>query len=312
MVDDVARYARVSAALAALAELSVGPDGAGLARVLAGDDVVLARMRAAAAALRAAGMTVALRGAEADLLRAAVGWQRYSRGPVTPLHGACAADVSRGLLRMWARTRRPSDRPRVRLRQARIGLSGRVRTRCAALRAELRAGVGGVALRQCVDFRERAERRLNQVAREVAAEVDWELTPAAPGDPPGVDLPPYPVAGLENRLTVLLGAGFGAGAAVTLGRVWTEFLPGRSALVAAVSVAAGLLLGGWVARTRRLLHERAVLDRWVCEGVAALRSALDEYVAARVVAADSATAAASIGHTAITGRVHPGVNLHPA
>ena len=66
----------------------------------AGDDVVLARMAAAAEVLGAAGMPVSR---AADSLRMAIGWQRYAEGPVSELHRSCGLDLTRGALRLWDR-----------------------------------------------------------------------------------------------------------------------------------------------------------------------------------------------------------------
>ena len=53
-----ARYRRIGKVLAELSRRAAGPDGARIADLLAGDDVVLSRMLAAAEVLRAAGMPV--------------------------------------------------------------------------------------------------------------------------------------------------------------------------------------------------------------------------------------------------------------
>ncbi len=97
------RYRRVAAALPLLAELSAGPDGARVAELLAGDEVVIARMAAAADVVAAAGMTVEAADSGPAHLRRAVRWQRYAMGPLSPLHRMCAADIARGSLRLWAR-----------------------------------------------------------------------------------------------------------------------------------------------------------------------------------------------------------------
>ncbi|GAY18782.1 hypothetical protein MSZK_55080 [Mycobacterium sp. shizuoka-1] len=68
-----------------------------------GDDAVAARMAAAVAVVRAAGMTVDDDVTAAAHLRRAITWQRYSRGPVSRLHRSCGADIARGSLRMWER-----------------------------------------------------------------------------------------------------------------------------------------------------------------------------------------------------------------
>lgn len=67
------------------------------------DEAVVARMAAAAAVLVAAGAPDPRCITRADQLRRAVHWERYARGPLSDLHRACARDVARGALRLWAR-----------------------------------------------------------------------------------------------------------------------------------------------------------------------------------------------------------------
>ena len=50
----------------------------------------------------------------------------------------------------------------------------------------------------------------------------------------------------------------------------------------------GLLVTVWVVGIRGLLHDRAVLDRWVTDVTATLRSTVEERVATRVLAAETA------------------------
>jgi hypothetical protein len=52
-------------------------------------------------------------------------------------------------------------------------------------------------------------------------------------------------------------------------------------------VAIGLAVTVWVVGTRGLLRDRAVLDRWAGEATASLRSAVEQLVATRVLAAES-------------------------
>jgi hypothetical protein len=68
-----------------------------------GDDAVLTRMAAAAEVVRAAGAADLDCACRSDHLRRAVHWQRYAHGPVSALHRACAMDIARGALRLWAR-----------------------------------------------------------------------------------------------------------------------------------------------------------------------------------------------------------------
>jgi len=70
---------------------------------LADSAPVAARMAAAIEVVRAAGLTVDSGGSAAKHLHRAIVWQRYSRGPVSRLHGRCGADIARGSLRLWER-----------------------------------------------------------------------------------------------------------------------------------------------------------------------------------------------------------------
>lgn len=299
----VARYERMSAAIATLSDVARGAEEARLAGLLTADAVVLARMRAAAAVLSTADVPAGLPGlddpgnsSEADLLSAAADWQAYARGPVGDLYAACAADVARGLLRLHAARRRLSAADplarRLRLRQARITLLGRVRTRCAALRTELREDTARPARRRTGDLVEYVARRIEQVSAELSDEMDWELPHGGDADPPdAVVLPPPDRVGAETRLTGLFGVAFGLGAALTLIRVLSPVTPGwPGAAVVGLGAAVGLGLGGWVVAARRQLTRRAALDRWVTEAVAGLRAVLEERIAIRALATEAAEA----------------------
>jgi hypothetical protein len=80
-----------------------------VADLLLSDDVVLARMAAAVDVIAAAGLPVDLDDRTPDPpaahLRRAVRWRNYGAGPVTPVHRACAADITRGSLRLWGAAR---------------------------------------------------------------------------------------------------------------------------------------------------------------------------------------------------------------
>ncbi|MGB6207764.1 hypothetical protein [Mycobacterium sp.] len=95
------RYRRLLDAMAELQTLAVADQRIG--EFLARDDTVLARMAMAVDVVEAAGMTVDRCDSAAAYLRRAVGWQRYSRGPVAGLHRACGADIVRGSLRLWSK-----------------------------------------------------------------------------------------------------------------------------------------------------------------------------------------------------------------
>lgn len=331
----MAHFTRVSEAVATLADLAAGPHSGQLAEVLTGDDLALARMRAAADVLRGAGMPIAAIGtdaaATADLVRQAARWKYYAQGPVTPTHAACGRDMARGLLRLWARRHGHGPRTgaqnralgRTRVRQARVALAGRIRTRCAALRAELRDDAGSLRRGQTEAFARRAAGRAAALARELQDGVDFDLGGARVAVPPAaveVDVPVPRTAALENRLTWLIGAGFGTGATLSAARLLSEVLPAGGA-VAGAAAAVGAATGGAVVRTRRLLCERAAADRWVVELTAALRAALDEHLATRALAAEAPAVGSSPvrGCTcdssdilAITDGLHAPVNLQKA
>lgn len=67
---------------------------------LASDDVVLAVMTAAVDVVEADGGSVDRGDTPAAHLDRAVSWRRYGRGPVSPLHQRCGADIVRGSLRL--------------------------------------------------------------------------------------------------------------------------------------------------------------------------------------------------------------------
>lgn len=105
-LDDLAaplRYRRMRAALVELEGLAAADERVGA--FLAADDAVLAVMAAAVDVVQAAGLVVDPGDDAAAHLRRAVRWRGYSRGPVSPLHRACGADISRGSLRLFERGR---------------------------------------------------------------------------------------------------------------------------------------------------------------------------------------------------------------
>jgi hypothetical protein len=94
-------YRRVLDAVAELETLAVTDLRVG--EFLSCDDTVIARMTTAVDVIEAAGMQVDRCDSGAAHLRRAMGWQRYSRGPVAGLHRACGADIVRGSLRLWSK-----------------------------------------------------------------------------------------------------------------------------------------------------------------------------------------------------------------
>ncbi|QZT57227.1 hypothetical protein [Mycolicibacterium austroafricanum] len=99
------RYRRVCAAVDELHRLAAETRDDGLAAFLASDEVVVAVMAAAVDAMEAAGLRVD-RGDDREAHeRRAVRWHRYAAGPVTEMHRRCAADITRGSLRLLGRRR---------------------------------------------------------------------------------------------------------------------------------------------------------------------------------------------------------------
>ncbi len=292
------RYRRILAAWPSLTAMAAEPGGERLAGLLASDEVVLARMDVAAEVLRQAGMPVPLP-LPAQRLRAAIGWQRYARGPVSELHASCAADLARGALRLAAAATgtpppaasHPGSPPvvrtqRLRLQQTRLQAAGAVRSACVALRAELQTAAAG--LTRADDFVRYARRKIALAAAEIDAELTVEL---GVGCREPIRLPDGAAprgTGLERRLSALVALAFGTGVALTLGRALGDLLPGSAPALAAGCGALGLASGVWMVRARRLLSERAAADRWAVEITAGLRSTLEERVFTRVLAAEVA------------------------
>lgn len=91
---------------------------------------------------------------------------------------------------------------------------------------------------------------------------------------------------------MLLGAGFGLGVALMLGRLVgglaSRLGPGLVVASAVGCVAIGLALTFVVVHIRGLLRDRALLDRWVGDVTSSLQSVVEELVATRVLVAESA------------------------
>ena len=95
------RYQRLLDAVAELEALAVSQAVSrdGISEFLTSDDTVIARMAAALEVVEAS----ELQAGPAAHLQRAVHWQRYGSGPVGDLCRACAADITRGSLRLWSR-----------------------------------------------------------------------------------------------------------------------------------------------------------------------------------------------------------------
>ncbi|WP_454787659.1 hypothetical protein [Mycolicibacterium lutetiense] len=219
------------------------------------------------------------------------------------------AEVARA--RRLTRTER-SIGLRSQMQQARVQLGYFARNRCNSVRTELQEDVAGISRRRIATFEEYARQRAGEVVGEVdegvtahlrgvAAELELPVPTASastvaglPAQPAAVvpDLPSPPLKSRtpETRLMLVLGAGFGLGVAVAVSRLLVGAAPRLAVAGLVVGAVVGLLLAVWVVGTRGLLHDRAVLDRWVGEITTTLRSAVEELVATRVLAAETVLA----------------------
>lgn len=314
------RYRRLIDTLGRLP--SGGRSAGAVADFLATDAVVLARMSAAVEVMRAAGFEVDMAGGIAEHLHRALRWRLHGGGPVPELHRHCAADIARGSLRLWAQaggTPQPLTESigtaavrnrqvravavRGQLQLARVQLSTQARMACAALRAELSREAAGLSRRGLGGFEGRVRRELIRVATDFDEALIRRLAGLGPAvelpDQPGpaveACLPPHRWPRLENRLTALLGIGFGFSVSLTAGRVVADLRPEWTAAPVLGCGTLGLLLAAWVVAARRLLTERAAAERAVLEATANLRAALQEQVLTRILALESALAVESVG-----------------
>lgn len=193
---------------------------------------------------------------------------------------------------------------RSQIQQARVQLSYFGRSRCASVLSELQEDAAAMTRRNQAAFGPYVSRRVVEVIGDVddgvtehLADVAHELglspiSPPAPPSAPERSDPPLRSRRLETRLVLLLGAGFGLGVALTLSRLFADLAPGLAVLGAVVCVLVGLAVTVWVVRTRGVLQDRAVLDRWVGDVMATTRAAVDQLVATRVLSAESALTSA--------------------
>lgn len=192
---------------------------------------------------------------------------------------------------------------RTRVQQARIDLNQQVHHRCGELRAALAEEAAG--WRRGVDLRARAVERADLIATEVDAavtvrvrQIAGEIGLSAPSAEPSRVMTdpgePEPFApGLERRLMIVLGVGFGLGVALAAARLLAGLAPGAATIAAGGGATVGLLLAAWVVRVRGLLHARARWDRWTGAVVGTLRADLQALVASRLLSAETALAAES-------------------
>lgn len=201
--------------------------------------------------------------------------------------------------------------------QARVQLSYFARNRCASVRSELQEDAASLTRHELREFETYACRRIEEVVAEVdkgtsvhladvaqvlgllqtdleADAVDRRTALCALPALPQIEIPAPPLKSRrrETWLMTLVGAGFGLGVALTLSWQLAELAPGLTVAGVVACVAIGLTVAIWVVGTRGLLRDRAVLDHWAGEATASLRSAVEQLVATRVMAAESSLSAA--------------------
>ena len=194
---------------------------------------------------------------------------------------------------------------RSRTQQARVQLSYFARSRSTAVRTELQEDAATTVRRTLGAFTDSVRRRFGEVTADVDEAVERQLSdisaelglpiecPPPPAPPADVPAPPLRSRRAETRLMTLLGAGFGLGVALTMSRLLADLSPRWTVAGVVACAAVGVVLTLWVVGTRGLLHDRAVLDRWVGEVVGGLRAGLEERVATRMLVAESALGVAA-------------------
>jgi hypothetical protein len=183
------------------------------------------------------------------------------------------------------------------IQRARVMLVYFVRRRCARICADLRAEAAELprgattrmqdGVREAVaDFVAEVDAAIGRAVADVAGPL--ALTPPGQAPPPPQQLPlPRPSSRrLETRLMMVLGGGFGLGVALTLSRLMSQLGPGSDVVGLLVGGVVGLFLATWVVGIRGVLHDRALMDRWVGDVGAALRSGAEEMVARRLLEAE--------------------------
>lgn len=192
------------------------------------------------------------------------------------------------------------------IQQARVAVTYSARTQCVTVRTELQNEVAAsgrrrfgdieqCVRRRCADLLSDVDEEITAHIRDVAVAVGLDELPRPfPARPIAVADPPLKSRRLETQLMTVLGAGFGLGVALLVSRLFAGMAPDVAAGGPMAGGVIGLALTVWVVRSRGLLHDRAVLDRWVAEVTGAVRAAAEERVATTVLAAEAALASAHL------------------
>ncbi|HEX2286329.1 MAG TPA: hypothetical protein VHI10_16160 [Mycobacterium sp.] len=190
---------------------------------------------------------------------------------------------------------------RSQIQQARVQLSYFARNRCTSVRGELQEDAAQLSRRRLAKFEPYVRTRVGEVVDEVEEGITNHLGDVAtelglqtaavpspsPPSPPEIPAPPLKSRRLETQLMMILGAGFGLGVALMVTRLFAGLAPELAVAGLVAGGLVGLLLTVWVVGIRGLLHDRAVLDRWLTDVTDTLRSTVEERVATRVLAAET-------------------------
>lgn len=226
---------------------------------------------------------------------------RDTGGEIRPaVPRAHEAAARRALPRVDAAARR-RDLQRTRLQLLRF-----IRDQCFAMRTELRARAAAAPAGGTPDFETEVRLRVARVMAQLDDEIVHAVGDAAAEIAPAQALPdlPGPLESsgssrtLESRLMAVLGIGFGLGIALASSRLLGGLARGPSLLGLAAGLVVGLALVVWVVRTRGLLRDRALLDRWVTEVTATVRWHAEAVVAERLLVVESAWVRAPAGRAA--------------
>lgn len=287
--DAAGRYRSMCAVLSEIACTASELDDGRVWTWLASDAVAAVRTAAATAALEADGLAVDAAMDPDAHLRRALHWRRYGRRTTADLQRRCAADVSRGSLRLLAGAAPRRVMSRLELQRVRLDLVRDSRRRYGDLRADLLARVPS-GRGAAVGFEAGVRERLVEVADQMRDATAVELGSSGPAERwpvPEVAGPVLVQRPDELWLGVVLGAGFGLGAALGLARMATGLAGVPDGIGAVVGLVLGLALTVAVVGGRARLHRRAVLDRWVGSVIAAARQASEEELAYRLLEAQT-------------------------
>jgi len=191
---------------------------------------------------------------------------------------------------------------RSQIQQARVQLGHCARNRSTSVRGELAEDASQMGRRKIGAFESYVQARIGEVVGEVDEGItrhlgdvatELELAPppaAAPPPTPQLPAPPLKSRRLETQLMMILGAGFGLGMALVVTRLFVGVAPGLTVAGLVAGGVVGLALTVWVVGIRALLHDRAVLDRWITDVTNVVRPAVAERVANRGHVAETALA----------------------